>query len=93
MPESIDAKVTWIDAQTGEPHETVKSIALGELLQTSGPQLEKARVITTYAEALKTLDQKRLQAAHETALSALSRAPNDLDLQEIADLIAKHPGF
>ncbi len=97
----VIARATFVDPETGMP-DAVETAAYWYDLASKPPaglQLEKARAIVAYAEALKSLDTARLFAAHELIVAAnahVAEANNnvaDPDLTEIEALIQLHPGF
>ena len=64
---------------------TARSATVGTLLAEATPELDTVFAVITYAEALQSLDPKRLQNAYDVA--------NTLGLSEIRDLLSSHPAF
>jgi hypothetical protein len=86
---SVQVTVRWKSGQT-----LPISFPLTSAPQASAQaQLAKALAVYTYAEALKTLDARRLEEAQTLVASALEQNPNDAHLVQIGDLLAKHPAL
>lgn len=85
----LDAKVTWVDPESGAEQSATFSAKLSEL--TGGPALVKAAAVSAWARALSTGDGVRLVAARDAAVEALKKLPGDADLEEIASLAQHHP--
>jgi hypothetical protein len=62
------------------------------LLASPRPQLDKAYAVLGYAEALRSLDGRRLDNARKLVETLNQNAP-DPDLASIAELLALHPGL
>ena len=85
----LDAKVTWVDPDTGKEKSATFSAALVDL--KPGAALAKASAVSAWARALSTADGVRLVAARDAAQAALGEHGEDPDLQEIVDLAQAHP--
>lgn len=88
----VKMRVTWKTPLTYQAQETTLETTVGDLLSADKPHLAKGEAIVAYAEALK--DGK--SAALHDALARVQAAnpgSNDLELNEIAGLIALHPAF
>lgn len=91
----INVKVLW---ETPIEHEQRVSepvpVDLTTLLYTPmSPQMQKANAVIAYAEALKTNTPEDVAAALATVQEASKAAPEDKDLEAIADLIQLHPAL
>ncbi|MEJ7729973.1 MAG: von Willebrand factor type A domain-containing protein [Polyangiaceae bacterium] len=87
----VDAKVTWIDPDTGAEQTATFSASLADL--AAGPSLAKATAVSAWARALSTADAVRLVAARDAAQTALAKLPADADLVEIIALAEQHPAW
>jgi Ca-activated chloride channel family protein len=87
----VDAKVTWLDPDTGVEQTATFSASLAEL--AAGPPLAKATAVSAWARALSTADAVRLVAARDAAEIALAKLPGDADLVEIITLAEQHPAW
>jgi Ca-activated chloride channel family protein len=87
----IRVTARWQTPLTYEPQEVMVEATVASILASGKEQLTKGKAIVAYAEALKAGTQEALKAARDLALQA--NPGGDQDLNEIADLIAKHPAF
>jgi Ca-activated chloride channel family protein len=92
LSNEVTLRASWRDGIDGSPRDVTLSSPLEKLL-TSSPALEKAEAIVAYAEALKSVDQKRLNVAYKTIEAAKLSNPGDADLAEISALVQKHPAY
>ena len=77
---------------TREKMETSVEVKLADLLAGPKGHLTKGKAIVAYAEALKTGSHDALHAAHDLAVAA-NEGGKDVELSEIASLIAMHPSY
>jgi hypothetical protein len=85
---SIGATFAWTSPVDGTPQLTTHTVAVPTaVLDQNHGDLLKMLAVASYAEALRSLDQKRLN----NALSLAQLDPGNEDLIEIAGLIQKHP--
>ncbi len=84
---SITVTVRW---KSGETVPISFPVTAAAQLHT---ELDKALAVYNYAEALKTLDKRRLEEAQKQVESARQQLPNDAQLEEIAELLVKHPAL
>ena len=85
-------RATWRDGIDGSPRDAEVSSTIEKLL-TSSPALEKAAAVVAYAEALKSVDTKRLHVAFKAIEAAKVSNPGDAALEEISMLVQKHPAY
>ncbi len=89
----VTARATWVDPATGAADGTEATSTWTDLAKAaSAPQLQKARAIVAYAEALKSLDAARLHEAQKLIVE-VNLELADPDLSEIDALIQLHPGL
>ena len=90
--DDLSVTVSWRDPSAVERvNHTVATTVPKAMADTT--QLDAALAVFSYAEALKTLDSRRLQEALTLTNAGLAKQPGDAHLTEIAALIAKHPAL
>jgi hypothetical protein len=89
VQESISASVTFTAAFP--PPEAV-TIPVPALLNSTHQQLDKTHAVLVYAEALRSLDDRRLKNALDVVTHTNAASP-DPDLTAIAELLALHPAL
>ncbi len=90
--DTIKITARWQEPMTREKMETSVEVKLGDLISGPKERLAKGKAIVAYAEALKTGAHEALHAAHDLAVAA-NEGGKDLELGEIAGLIAMHPAY
>lgn len=94
LPDFVTATAHYTPADGQAPAKSSESLGVTTLLTSSTQQLAKAYAVFGYAEALATLDAKRLAYAHDLVTNALGQHPNgDPELSDIAALLLQHPGY
>ncbi len=88
----VDVSVSATDTKDGQRKTVELSKALSEIKASDHLALSKVMAVYGYAEALKTLDPVRLEAAQTSAWDAYSLT-QDHDLEDIANLIGLHPAL
>ncbi len=90
--DTVQVKVTWETPLTYQQQEQTISLTMQQLATANKDQLIKGKAIVAYAEALKTGSASDLAAALQ-AVNDANPYGNDLELNEIATLIPKHPSY
>jgi Ca-activated chloride channel homolog len=88
----ITVRVTWSTPITYEAKEIQVTTTVGALLSGPTEQLTKGKAIVAYAEALKVGTSDAIKAAHDQVVAA-NPGQSDPELNEIAELLQKHPAF
>lgn len=87
---SIEARFTWLAPGDDASSETTAQADITALISAPPPaEIGKAFAVAAYADALRSLDRNRIEAA----LTTLQNAPQDPDLSAIATLLASHPAL
>jgi len=89
--DTITVVARWETPLTYQKKETSVTMSVGELLQGDHSQLLKGRAIVAYAEALKSQSSEDLAMAMAAVDAA--QPGGDVELLEIASLIAKHKAY
>jgi Ca-activated chloride channel family protein len=97
--DSIDVKVTFTDAITGDDEEETTSKTIDDLLDSQGRQLRKGSAIVAYVQTLRQVpalisdgEQDEAAAMCSASLDTISAIASDLsdaDLDEIHGLLGK----
>jgi hypothetical protein len=85
----VSASVAYTRPGEAEP---ISSPEQWAYLSNTQPQLDKSYAVLTYAEALRSLDGRRLEHALSVVHQANAAAP-DAELSAIAELLSLHPGM
>lgn len=88
----IKVAVTWETPIERTPRALTLEMSIAELKANGNAQLVKSSAVVAYAEALKSLNKKRLELALEAVKKAQEAlGGTDEDLMEIEALITLHP--
>jgi Ca-activated chloride channel homolog len=86
--------VDWKTPFTEEPQTTAVTMTLEQMMKQDVAPMLKANAVIVYAEALKSLDAKRLEDAKAVVQQVYAdTGSTDTDLEDIIKLIALHPAL
>jgi Ca-activated chloride channel family protein len=92
--DKISVTVAWDTPLDELPGGVKLEMTIAEVKANGKAQLVKSSAVVAYAEALKSLDKKRLEAALKTVKAAQEAlGGTDEDLKEIEALIPLHPAL
>lgn len=92
--DTIDVTVDWKMPVTLYAATASASVTLADLTGQGAAPIRKANAVVAYAEALKSLDRKRLEGAYCAVKAAYTDGGStDLELDEIAALMRNHPAL
>jgi Ca-activated chloride channel family protein len=90
----ISVTVSWETPIDRHQMSVTRKMSIAEVKANGTAQLVKSTAVVAYAEALRSLDHKRLEAALGTVKKAQEAlGGNDEDLKEIEGLLALHPAL
>jgi Ca-activated chloride channel homolog len=88
----VAVDVAWQRPVDGVSMSIKKTLVFGDIMGPDLAPMLKGSAVIAYAEALKSLDKKRIEEAALTVGEAL-KSTGDADLEEIQGLLALHPAL